>query len=406
MEVLAIINHSMNRRYFMKQNIINNLSLNSSKIIFSLVTFLLTSYHNTATANEQTAINKANSAYCTPNANKAQVDFTQATLRRESAIPLMYQGFNNLEGPLWYKGALYYTNMGSHQPTENGFSLSNQATIWRWVPGSKPEVWLTDNHAGTNGLAINSKGHLLAARQLDGSISYIDWHSKKIRPLVSKYEDKRFNSPNDLTIAYDDTIYFTDPTWNIPSNINLADVQGGGEPGSTSPGQRIYRVTSDGIVSPTAVTELVPALRDKPNGIILSLDQQQLIVGGLAGLWRFDLNAGHVSNPKKLLTTPVDGLGKDCQGNIYVTTSRVLPERKDGQVIVVLNKHYQEIGMLTVPGIHIVTNVAFGGADRQTLFVTALTAPMDGEKIRQCGKSDCLAAGIYSAKMNVQGFPF
>ena len=113
-----------------------------------------------------------------------------------------------------------------------------------------------------------------------------------------------------------------------------------------------------------------------------------------------------VSNPQKLLDTPIDGLGKDCSGNIYITTTRELPTRTDGQVVVVLDKSYQEVGQLVVEGIHIVTNVAFGGDEGKTLFVTALTAPMDGEKLRLCGDEPCLGAGIYTAKLNVQGFPF
>jgi gluconolactonase len=75
-------------------------------------------------------------------------------------------------------------------------------------------------------------------------------------------------------------------------------VQGGRQLGSIEPEQRIYRVIVDGKVNATAVTELLPALRDKKNGIILSLNQQQLIVGGLQGLWGFDLNSGEVSNPQ------------------------------------------------------------------------------------------------------------
>jgi hypothetical protein len=57
-------------------------------------------------------------------------------------------------------------------------------------------------------------------------------------------------------------------------------------------------------------------------------------------------------------------------------------------------------------GIHIVTNVAFGGDDGKTLFVTGLTDPMDGKNQRQCGDAACLSAGIYTARLNVQGFPF
>jgi gluconolactonase len=83
-----------------------------------------------------------------------------------------------------------------------------------------------------------------------------------------------------------------------------------------------------------------------------------------------------------------------------------MPERKDGQVVVILDKLYKEVGILKVSGIHIVTNIAFGGDDRKTLFVTGLTAPMDGNQLRQCGDKACLKAGIYTTKLNVEGFPF
>tara|TARA_B110000967_G_C18885313_1_gene563620 strand:- start:1918 stop:3075 length:1158 start_codon:yes stop_codon:yes gene_type:complete len=381
---------------------------------FALVTVVLSSMlsascsnkaPNNVTSNPE-SISNTNANYCPAGSENIKLDLANIALTREENIPLMYQGYNNIEGPVWHDGALYYSNMGTHQPDENGFELSNQTTIWRWVVGDKPQVWMEDTLAGTNGLAVDSKGNLVGARQLDGSLSYIDLQTKQVTPIVTSYQGKRFNSPNDLTIADDDTVYFTDPNWNTPSNINSDTLQGGGWPGSTEPGQRVYRVTADGSVNATAVTELVPELRDKPNGIILSLDQQQIIVGGLRGLWAFDLIAGEVSNPQKLLDSPIDGLGKDCSGNIYVTTTRELPARTDGQAVVVLDKNYQEIGELNVEGIHIVTNVAFGGDEGKTLFVTGLTAPMDGDKLRLCGDVPCLAAGIYTAKLNVQGFPY
>lgn len=383
--------------------------LGKLSLIAVLFSFLTLSCSNKTAVNPESnleSISNTNASACPAGSENIKLDLANISLTREENIPLMYQGYNNLEGPVWHEGALYYSNMGSHQPDENGFELSNQTTIWRWVIGEKPQVWMEDTLAGTNGLAVDGKGNLVGARQLDGSLSYIDWQTKQVTPIVTSYQGKRFNSPNDLTIADDDTIYFTDPNWNTPSNINSDTLQGGGWPGSTEPGQRVYRVTADGSVNATAVTELVPELRDKPNGIILSLDQQQIIVGGLRGLWAFDLIAGEVSNPQKLLDSPIDGLGKDCSGNIYVTTTRELPARTDGQVVVVLDKNYQEIGELNVEGIHIVTNVAFGGDEGKTLFVTGLTAPMDGDKLRLCGDKPCLKAGIYTAKLNVQGFPF
>ena len=357
-------------------------------------------------ANQLTSVAAANAKYCSATSQNIELDLSNIQLKRETNIPLMYQGFNNIEGPLWHDGALYYSNMGSHQPDENGFVLSNQTTIWRWVQGEQPKLWMKDTVAGSNGLAVDSQGNLLAARQLTGSLSSIDWQSQKVTAIATTYNGKRFNSPNDLTVAQDNTIYFTDPNWNTPSNIDPDSIQGGGQPGSIEPGQRIYRVTPEGKVIATAVTDLVPELGDKPNGIALSLDQQQLIVGGLQGLWAFDLHAGEVSSPQKLLASPIDGLGKDCSGNIYVTTTVGQPTRTDGQVVLIMDKLHKVVGQLNVEGIHIVTNVAFGGEDGKTLFVTGLTDPMDGDKPRFCGNSPCLKAGIYTARLNVQGFPF
>ena len=57
-------------------------------------------------------------------------------------------------------------------------------------------------------------------------------------------------------------------------------------------------------------------------------------------------------------------------------------------------------------GVQIVTNIAFGGEDGKTLFVTSLSSVMDGNQLRQCGDNNCLTAGIYSARLNIPGFPF
>ena len=212
---------------FLKPSMFNN---------FALVTVVLSSMLSASCSNKAPknvtsnpeSISNTNASACPAGSKNIKLDLANISLTREENIPLMYQGYNNIEGPVWHKGALYYSNMGSHQPDENGFELSNQTTIWRWVVGEKPQVWMEDTVAGTNGLAVDSKGNLVGARQLDGSLSYIDWQTKQVTPIVTSYQGKRFNSPNDLTIADDDTVYFTDPNWNTPSNINSDTLQGGG----------------------------------------------------------------------------------------------------------------------------------------------------------------------------------
>ena len=203
--------------------------LGKLSLIAVLFSFLTLSCSNKTAVNPESnleSISNTNASACPAGSENIKLDLANISLTREENIPLMYQGYNNLEGPVWHEGALYYSNMGTHQPDENGFALSNQTTIWRWIIGEKPQVWMEDTLAGTNGLAVDSKGNLVGARQLDGSLSYIDWQTKQITPIVTSYQDKRFNSPNDLTIADDDTVYFTDPNWNTPSNINIRYTSG------------------------------------------------------------------------------------------------------------------------------------------------------------------------------------
>lgn len=331
------------------------------------------------------------------------LNLEKVKVSRLDPVPLAYVGFNILEGPVWHNGALYYSNIGSR--TDGQQVLTNQSTVWRWKPDTAPEVWLDDRSAGVNGMAVSGDGHLLAGRQLDGSIVKINPSNRDLDTLASVYEDKRFNSPNDLAVAADGTIYFTDPNWNTPSNVAPETVQGGGQVGRTTPGQRVYRVR-DGVVTALSITEQVRALRDKPNGIALSLDDSKLFVGGAQGLWMFELRDGWPIKPKQVLASAVDGMGRDCAGNLYLTTSRKLLRRADAQIVLVLDKDLNEVGFIEVPAVQIVTNVAFGGVENKTLFITTLGTASTDEQPVFCGPDPCLPASIFTAELNVPGLPY
>jgi len=177
---------------------LNKSTFNNFTFVAAVFSSFLTAACSDKLTDKSASTSNANAAHCPAGSEEIQLDLTNVSLTREQNIPIMYQGYNNIEGPVWHEGALYYSNMGSHQPDENGFELSNQTTIWRWVVGEKPQVWMQDTVAGTNGLAVDSKGNLIGARQLDGSLSTIGWQSKQVTPIVASYQDKRFNSPNDL----------------------------------------------------------------------------------------------------------------------------------------------------------------------------------------------------------------
>ena len=97
--------------------------------------------------------------------------------------------------------------------------------------------------------------------------------TKRVTPLVNTYQNKRLNSPNDLTIDYANTVYFIDPNWNTPSNINSADIQSSGKVSSTESGQRIYSMTLAEVDSDKAPTikknpKRKPLPKDLPRKVV------------------------------------------------------------------------------------------------------------------------------------------
>jgi gluconolactonase len=250
-------------------------------------------------------------------------------------------GFGIVEGPVWVGDALLVSHFGGG-PTP-------MSRIYRVLSSGAVSVAIAD--AGTNGLALGRDGTLYAASHALGAIVILDPRdlSAPPVPLFSSYLGARFNGPNDLVVRSDGGIYFTDPDYQAPSP----------RPQSAT---RVYRSRApDGAV--TAIEEDLT----QPNGVALSLDERTLFVGHAGGLVRYPLNAdGSVAGPRvsiDAITAGVDGLGRDCAGNLYVTS--------DGEVVV-LDPAGGVIGTLSAPG---ATNVAFGGPDGRTLYVTSLGNP-------------------------------
>jgi gluconolactonase len=255
---------------------------------------------------------------------------------------------------VWARGALYVSHFeGGPAPP---------ARILRVEPGGA--VTVAAPNAGVNGLALGPDGRLYGGRHLDGTVSVFDWDdlAAEPTPVVSTYLGARFSSPNDLVIRSDGTIYFTDPAWQSPLPEPQAE-------------RRAYRVATDGTV------EAIPDPPDRPNGILLSRDERTLLVTGTDGMRRYDLAPGGAIAAGPTDVSAVsggrDGMGLDCAGNVYVAG--------DGEVLV-LDESLTRIGALPAPG---ATNVAFGGADGRTLYVTTL-----GDD-----------PGLYSATLNVPGYP-
>jgi gluconolactonase len=276
-----------------------------------------------------------------------------------TAAPVM-GGFGFIEGPVWLEaqGVLLFSDMDfGANPAPNG----PPSRVRRFTPPSGFDV-LVEN-GNTNGLAVQLDGQVIGCAHDVQSLVLIDPVSSQRTPLGVTYVDaKKFNSPNDLTIRSDGTVYFTDPDWQLGPRTSETGMMG------------VYRVPPGG-----GVAELITSALDKPNGIALSPDERTLYVGSYgADIWKHAVNADGSVEPGAIFASPgaSDGLGIDCAGNVYVTSGSVV------RVFSASGMPRGDINVAENP-----SNVAFGGADHKTLFITA-------------GK------GLYSIVLNVPGLPY
>jgi gluconolactonase len=246
--------------------------------------------------------------------------------------------YNNAEGPVWVGGALYLSNF----QTWGSFP----GRILRYVPGDAIEELALDTH--TNGLAVDGQGDLVVAKQSDHSISRLSLLALGAPTVItSNFNGTDYLSPNDLVISTPGHIYFSDPNW---------------QSGTSSNETYVYHWAPSGIV--TRLDQM-----SNPNGVTLSLDESVLYVTALDGLYRFAVAPnGTVTTPATKMTAfsgGGDGMAIDCAGNLYVTG--------DNRVQVIDPVADVELTHIDVSN---ATNVAFGGSDAQTLFITAQNPPM------------------------------
>jgi len=257
---------------------------------------------------------------------------------------LIVKGLKFTEGPAWSpQGFLLFSDIPANR-------------IYRWEEGKALAVFRQPSH-NSNGLAFDARGRLLACEHGARRVTRTELDGK-ITVLAERYEGKRLNSPNDLTLAADGSIYFTDPPYGVKPADRELDFQG------------VYRIAPDG--------RLLLLVRDmfRPNGIALSPGGKRLYVDDSARklVNVYDVQPdGSLANGRLLINLAqhgarvCDGLKVDAEGNVYVTGT-------DG--VFVVSPEGKLLAKIICPGQ--CTNCCFGGPDRRTLFVTARTGEGGG----------------------------
>jgi gluconolactonase len=246
------------------------------------------------------------------------------------------------EGPVYVPGedALYFTSVPRPGP---------HVDIKRLDLGSLAVSVVRADANAANGMTLGHDGRLIVCEQIGGAIASVDRSTGERELLV-----EGFNSPNDVVVKSDGSIWFTDPSYGWLQGFRprplLRDAVHRFEP------------RTGGV---TTVAESF----DKPNGICFSPDERTLYVadnGGPHHLKAFDVLDGmrldaerviHVSTPEH-----PDGLKADSEGRLYGTF--------EGGVEV-LSPNGERLGEIPVPG---AVNFCFGAPDRNVLFITTDTA--------------------------------
>jgi putative membrane-bound dehydrogenase-like protein len=269
-----------------------------------------------------------------------------------------------LEGPaVDVEGNLYFSDIFNNR-------------IYTMTPEGRISVFRNDS-GRTNGNTFDLQGRLVScegAEQGPGGrrrIVRTDLKTGAVEVLTERYDGKRYNSPNDVCVDAKGRIWFTDPFYGEDrSKLEMET-------------EAIYRIDPDGTVNRVLAQPQI----ERPNGLAITPDARTLYVvdshsrpGGNRKIWAFDVsNQGALANQRLVFDFGKgrggDGVRLDVKGRLWVAAGIAFP-RHSGETtdvppgVYVLTPSGELLGRIPIPE-DLTTNLAFGGPDRKTLYVTS-----------------------------------
>jgi gluconolactonase len=221
-------------------------------------------------------------------------------------------------------------------------------TVYQWKPGGDTTAFLRPS-GNSNGLTFDLQGRVLLAQTGLRRVARLESNGTQT-PLAVLYNGKKLNSPNDLVVKSDGSIFFTDPPFNIPA------------------GQQ-QELSFSGIfrISPSGALQVLDSSLSQPNGICFSRDESKLYVNnsGPRVIYVWDVvNDSTIANKRVFASiTPngyADGMKLERDGNLICT----------GPLGVwVISPQGSVLDTILIP--QQTANCAWGDADRRTLYITA-----------------------------------
>jgi gluconolactonase len=279
-------------------------------------------------------------------------------------VETLHQGARWAEGPAWFAAGRYL--LWSDIPNDR---------VLRWDETSGVVSTFLSPAMNHNGHTVDRQGRLVSCEHRGRCVSRIE-HDGSRTVLADCWNGKRLNSPNDVVVKSDGSVWFTDPTYGIDGHYE------GDAAESEIGASHVYRIDPDGSVT-AAATDFV-----KPNGIGFSPDETRLYVADTGATHRpdgprhiraFDVGAdGKLSGGAVFATCDAglfDGFRLDTAGNLWASAGDgVHVHAPDGALL----------GKIRID--ETVANVEFGGAKRNRLFICATHLRYDhaARRVRQC----------------------
>ncbi|MES1219314.1 MAG: SMP-30/gluconolactonase/LRE family protein [Bacteroidota bacterium] len=291
-----------------------------------------------------------------------KIDASLSDIIADDAKPeIIAEGFDWSEGPVWIEdqNMLLFSDV----PTN---------TIYKWTAEKGKEVYLNPSgytgsiprggEMGSNGLTLNKDGKLVLCQHGNRQVAWMDAALSDPKPnykaIADNYMGKKLNSPNDAVFRSNGDLFFTDPPYGLPNNVDDSTKE--------IPFQGVYKVSAAGEI------KLLTDSLTRPNGIAFMPGEKTLVVANSdpdkKNWYAFDLDANDsLTNPRifySAQSSPAtdkglpDGMKIDKSGNVFATGP--------GGVWI-FNKEGKLLGKIKLD--EATSNCAFS-TDQKTLFIT------------------------------------
>jgi gluconolactonase len=276
----------------------------------------------------------------------------EACLIGHARVERLWTGARWSEGPVWFAAGRYL--LWSDIP-------NNRMLRFDETDGSVSEFRSPSNNS--NGNTVDREGRLVTCEHLARRVTRTE-HDGRITVIADQIDGKRLNSPNDVVVKSDGSIWFTDPSYGI-----LMDYEGD-RAESEIGACHVYRVDPSGDISRVADDYV------KPNGLAFSPDERELFIA--------DTGITHdADGPKHIRRHAVNSDGTLSGGDVFATCSEGVFDGfrfdRDGRIwssaadgVHCLNRDGELIGKVHIP--ELVGNVCFGGPKLNRLFICGTTS--------------------------------